>query len=354
MQGGELLGVATRGELGVVLGKFMPLHAGHVRLLRAAANGCDRLVVLVGDRPGDTIPAAARVSWAREALAEAPACRATVEVMAVTDDLPEAPEPWAGRTLDVLRPFGVPDVVFTCEDYGKPWCELMSARAGRPIRHVRLNKDVPTSGTALRGTLDERASWEFLSGPARAGLCKRVAVVGCESSGTTTLAQALAKHFGTASVPEYGRFYWEGREHAAAEDAWTEDEFVRIAQAQQALEDSLAPRATRVLVCDTEAGCTALWHQRFRDGARSAAVEAVAELRDYDLYIVTAPDFDFVQDGTRVEGGHRTAMHDGLLARLKGKPHLVVGGAPEARLAAAASAVEGLLRWDCRVGPGVS
>ena len=38
---------------------------------------------------------------------------------------------------------------------------------------------------------------------------KRVAIVGAESTGKTTLATALAEHYRTAWVPEFGRLYTE-------------------------------------------------------------------------------------------------------------------------------------------------
>jgi HTH-type transcriptional regulator, transcriptional repressor of NAD biosynthesis genes len=39
----------------------------------------------------------------------------------------------------------------------------------------------------------------------RAWYCRRVVVLGAESTGTSTLAADLAEHLGTVSVPEYGR-----------------------------------------------------------------------------------------------------------------------------------------------------
>ena len=63
-------------------------------------------------------------------------------------------------------------------------------------------------------------------------MIKRVAIVGAESTGKTTLAQQLAEHFGTVWVPEYGREYTEvsvGRE-AFFDYKWRNDEFVLISK----------------------------------------------------------------------------------------------------------------------------
>jgi HTH-type transcriptional repressor of NAD biosynthesis genes len=40
---------------------------------------------------------------------------------------------------------------------------------------------------------------------------KRVLIVGAESTGKTTLAIALAEHYQTTWVPEFGRLYTEAR-----------------------------------------------------------------------------------------------------------------------------------------------
>ena len=57
---------------GFLLGKFMPLHAGHVALIEAARRLVDRLTVLVCWLPGDPIPGELRLLWLRDMF---PHCR---------------------------------------------------------------------------------------------------------------------------------------------------------------------------------------------------------------------------------------------------------------------------------------
>ncbi len=317
--------------LGVTVGKFYPFHLGHDLLLRRAKAQVERLAVLVAYKPGQALPGHLRAAWIREEHPD-------VEVLEVLDDIEEAPGPWARRTLEVLG--RRPDVAFTSEDYGAPWAALMGAR------HVAIDparEAAPCSGTALRADLGAR--WDQLTPPARAHLARRVVVLGVESSGTTTLARALAERFATAWVPEYGRAYAEGR-LTAGDAPWRGDEFVHIARAQAACEDALARRANRVLVADTDPLATCVWHRRYV-GARSAEVERLAAARRCDLYVLTAPDFPFVQDGTR-DGEHvRGDMHGWFVEALErqGAPWLLVGGPHARRLADAAAAIEPLLRF---------
>ena len=72
----------------------------------------------------------------------------------------------------------------------------------------------------------------------RGGRMKRVVIIGAESTGKTTLATALAEHYQTAWVPEFGRLYTEARRYRG--ELWRSDEFTYIAIEQARMEDALA------------------------------------------------------------------------------------------------------------------
>lgn len=179
----------------------------------------------------------------------------------------------------------------------------------------------------------------------RAYLAKRICVVGAESTGTTTLARALAAHYDTTWVPEYGRTYSEVKQARGDFDTWTSDEFTQIAAEQCRQEDEAVRRANRLLICDTDAFATGIWHRRYL-GARSPAVEAIADSRRYDLYLLTGDEIPFVQDGLR-DGEHiRHWMHGLFAAELAAqcRPFALVTGSHKARLAQAIALIDPLLR----------
>jgi nicotinamide riboside kinase len=146
-------------------------------------------------------------------------------------------------------------------------------------------------------------------------------------------------------VPEYGRSYYEGRMHTPDAGEWTTSEFVHIARSQQRLEDALARRANRVLVCDTDALATCLWHERYV-GTWSEEVERVANERRYDLYLLTCDEIAFEQDGMR-DGEHiRHAMHvrfDHVLTE-RGHRWVLVTGSRTERLEQATRHIDEVLR----------
>jgi HTH-type transcriptional regulator, transcriptional repressor of NAD biosynthesis genes len=317
-----------RAGCGVVVGKFNPPHLGHLHLIEQGAARVERLYVLLCDRPDQSIPVALRRQWLEDAVPS------NVSVLVTPDDIPTENEPWARRALEVLPE--APDLAFTSEEWGPGWAALMGAE------HVMVDlarAAFPVSGSRLRADL--RAHFEWLVPSARAGLARRVVLIGAESSGKSTLAEALAAELGTVWVPEQGRTYWEGRRHLV-DQPWSTEEFRRIAHAQRRSEDDLARKASKgVVVADTDALVTAVWHERYM-GCADPELDAFAAGWVPDLYLVCCPDFGWVQDGTRESEAHREAMHASMerRARRSGARVVTLPGPHELRLRTALAAIE--------------
>lgn len=330
-----------RHRAGVIVGKFLPPHAGHHHLIETARASCDELTVLLVSRSDEPIPIELRREWL---MAEHPDVRvlATVDDHRVDFDDDATWRHWTDAMLRLYRSAGAvgdPDAVFSSEPYG----EEMARRLGAAHVMVDLERArFPVSGTRVRE--DPFAAWPFLRAAVRAFFVKRVAMVGAESTGKTTLATALAQRLETVWVREYGRDYSEVR---GLEAKWTSDEFVRIATRQNELEDEAARTASRVLICDTDALATCVWHERYV-GSRCDAVERL--VRPLDLYLVTAPDVPWVDDGLR-DGEHvRQWMHTQFVQMLRerGARFEVLTGTWDERERAAMAAVERALREPWR------
>ena len=119
----------------------------------------------------------------------------------------------------------------------------------------------------------------------------RVAVLGAESSGKSTLCEVLARTHDTLWVPEYLREFVETKGRVPFE----EDQF-GIALAQQEREDTAAATARRLLFCDTTPLMTALY-SRVYWGRVDDRLAQLAARHDYALTLVTAPDVPWVPDG---------------------------------------------------------
>ncbi|MEU3554699.1 AAA family ATPase [Streptomyces fragilis] len=337
---------------GLVLGKFYPPHAGHHHLVRTAAEQCDRLTVLVCASSVESVSLADRVAWMRE---EHPAC----EVVGTMDEVPvdyTDPDVWAAH-VEIFRA-AVPgriDAVFTSEAYG----EELGRRLGAVSVLVDPDRTVhPVSGTAVRR--DPVECWPYLAPPVRGALARRVVVLGAESTGTTTLARALAAHFrerggvwaDTRWVPEYGREFSERKLEALGPGGHWSDvsfasrEFPLIAAEQLAREDRAAREGSPVLFCDTDAFATTIWHERYLGSANPEVARIAEEGRRQHLWLLTDhADVPFEDDGLR-DGEHlrpwMTSRFEAELTRT-GRPFRVLRGSPAHRLREAVAAVEDLL-----------
>ena len=69
---------------GLVLGKFLPPHAGHVYLIETARRQCDDLSIVVGTLAREPIAGALRALWMRALFPD-------LRVLHLTDDNPQEP-----------------------------------------------------------------------------------------------------------------------------------------------------------------------------------------------------------------------------------------------------------------------
>src|SRR5262245_54243056 len=131
------------GPTGLIIGKFMPPHLGHLHLIEQARTQVEQLTVLLFTRPRDAIAGDLRLRWLQELLPE-------VAVLRVDVDLPvdfASPAVW-DRWIEAIRrvyPSG-PSVVFSSEGYGDELARRLQSR------HVLVDRDrvqVPISATQI-------------------------------------------------------------------------------------------------------------------------------------------------------------------------------------------------------------
>lgn len=317
---------------GMLLGKFLPPHLGHVYLGEFAANHVDDLTVVVCSLAREPIPGELRYRWMRELFPFA-------RVLHLTDELPqepaEHPDFWAlwDAALRRVLPHAV-DRVFASEDYGASLAKILGATFV-PVDKSR--SAVPVSGTKIR--TDPMTHWEHIPRCVRPYFARRVSVFGPESVGKSTLAAALARHFNTAWVPEYARTLIEANGGTV-----TAADMPAIIRGQLASEAALARNANRVLICDTDPAATLLWSETLF-GAADPFVREAAEAAGYDLTLLLAPDVPWVADAVRYTPDTRGEFFARCreLLRSTGRNVVEVAGTWEERWATATVAVADLM-----------
>ena len=325
---------------GLVIGKFLPPHLGHKYLIDFAASFVDELTVLVCTLEKQPIPGELRWEWMRRTFGG-------VRVIHHPDENPEEPADaetpaqfWALWRASILSYLDTsPDFVFASEPYGAKLADVLGAQfiPGDLPREL-----VPISGTALRGHLG--VHWEYLLPAARPYFARRVAIIGPESSGKSTLTQFLAARFETKYAAEYARSYLD-----AVSPEITAEALLAIACGHRASEDALAEQCSGLLFCDTEAITTKLYSQLFLNFVPPSIEAYVAEDR-YALYLVTSATEDWVPDPQRYQPEHaaRAAFSRACVLELERlrRRFVLLEGSWEQRTAQAVAAVEAFAGED--------
>jgi NadR type nicotinamide-nucleotide adenylyltransferase len=306
----------------------MPPHEGHLFLIRTAQQHVDELTVLVCTIQKEPIPGYLRYEWMKKLLPG-------VKLIHVTDEVPSYPHEhtdfWNIWTKLLKHYVPGAEVVFSSENYG----DEIAKRLG--IDHIRIGNSRITSGTSIRN--DPFGNWEHIPGIVRPYFTKRIVLTGPESTGKTTLAQKLAKHFNTAWVPEYGREHFVN-----VSGKLTIDDISHIAAMQLQREDEAALKANKLLLCDTDLIVTQVWSEVYFNECPKWIMD-VNHHRKYDLHLLMDIDIPWEDDGTR-EFPHLRKQHFDMLKHELDKrylPYVVISGGFEERLQEAIGVVKRLI-----------
>lgn len=298
---------------GLIFGKFAPLTQGHVNFICEAAKKVDRLYLFLSY---DQKFVDAQPEWIRPKLSLTDRFRDLLDVVqdeelknVVVDYVDESNIPGypAGsaayaKLIREKQPFVKYDFAFSSEPEYESYFNEFFPEA----KHVVIDaerKAVPISATMIRN--DPYNNFYNLAWPARKRFMKKVAIVGVESTGKTTLTQHLARKFGAGWIPEIGRLICE-REYHSSEFAMCREDYLRIAMEHRVKEMELAGWGDRgVMFSDTTnlithfsgicAGKMYLNDHLFRALSREEGTNF------YDLFLFLTPEVPWVADPLRLQ-----------------------------------------------------
>ena len=282
---------------GMYGGSFNPLHLGHVRCMISAANQCDKLIIVIshGVNRGE-IDIRQRYRWVYEAVKHFP----HVRIFVLQDDAASkeeySEETWYADAEKVKAFAGEPiTAVFFGSDYRM---DSMWTKCYPEAEPVILPRD-GISSTAIRKA--PLACWDMMPDFVRPYYVKKVLLIGTESTGKSTLAISLARHYNTVWLEEVGR---EISERSGTDQWMLPQDFTDILLQHKVKQLEMINRANRVFFEDTNC-LTTLFYINFLEGEEKeknrALAEAVSALNEYDLVLLLGPDVAFVQDGDRSE-----------------------------------------------------
>jgi nicotinamide riboside kinase len=130
----------------------------------------------------------------------------------------------------------------------------------------------------------------------------KIAVVGPESTGKSTLAKALAEHYNEPWVPEMARIYM-----ANLNRPYTLNDIVIIAKLQLQQEQELIAKSKKYLFCDTTLLVNKIWAS-FVFKQVPAEIEKLYHANEYDLHLLCDIDLPWEYDPLREHPHHRKEL----------------------------------------------
>ncbi|CAM1344805.1 AAA family ATPase [Tenacibaculum amylolyticum] len=172
----------------------------------------------------------------------------------------------------------------------------------------------------------------------------KVVLFGPESTGKTTLSRQLARHYNTVWAPEYAREYLQ--------DKWNNErkiceksDLIPIAVGQMNLENSLAKKADKLLVCDTDLLETKVYSEEYYGGFVDPILDEHAIANSYDIYFLTYIDTPWEEDDLRDRPEQREEMFNAFKNALEryNRPYVLLKGDKETRLKKAISVIDKII-----------
>ena len=159
-------------------------------------------------------------------------------------------------------------------------------------------------------------------------LMKKVVITGPESSGKTTLFNAIEEKFGIAGVPEFARVYIDQLDRP-----YVQGDLIEIANGQLQLEQKFSNENKDLLLCDTDLLTIKVWSE-YKYGICDPIIlnQLMHHLPDY--YVLASPDIPWEPDPQRENPKERDELfqiYQKEILTLK-IPSIIVAGSQEQRM----------------------
>lgn len=279
----------------LVIGKFMPIHNGHVALIEFAATQADEVIVSMSYTESDGIDSALRFGWIKEIFKNKP----NIIPAIIKDDFDDESLPLPLRTkrwADAMRKaYPKIDLIVSSEVYGEPLAANLNAK------HLLFDVDrskFPVSASLIRQK--PFSYWEFIPPVVRPYFVKKVCFYGSESTGKSFMVQKLAQVYNTEFVPEVAR-------ELITSNEFTEADIIKIGYAQIERVNEKSKTANKILFCDTDTITTQIYSQHYLHTVPPVLYELEKQVQ-YHQYFLFDIDVPWVADHIRDLGNDRERM----------------------------------------------
>lgn len=296
---------------GMVLGKMFPVTMGHKYLIDTCISNCENTYVFICSRSFEVPNGQDRY----DALKEIYQNNTSVHIIHIDDDtLPQEPqehEDFWKIWHDVVynRVNFIFDALFTSENYGEPYANVLNCE------HVMVDQEritFPISGTKMRA--DFYHNWNMLPHAMQKRMVKKVAIIGPESVGKTTITGIMAGHFKCDEMFEYGREYT----YTCDMSNFSLNDIINIYEGHKERYNKILELCkSPIIFFDTDVLETASWSLLYFNEIPKIVSDNLNN-KDIDLYLLLTPEVEWINDGTR-EFPHRRKEHFNIIKDLVSK-----------------------------------
>jgi HTH-type transcriptional repressor of NAD biosynthesis genes len=295
--------------VGVVFGKFYPLHTGHIYLIQRAASQVDELHIIMGyDETRD------RLLFEDSAMSQQPTTGDRLRWLLQTfkyqknirihsfneegmEPYPHGWDVWSRGIKAFMESKGInPDRIYTSEESDAPrFIEQLG------IETVLIDPKrtfMNISGGQIRA--NPFRYWEYIPTEVKPFFVRTVAILGGESSGKSWMVNKLANIFNTTSAWEFGRDYVFS--HLGGDEmALQYSDYDKIAIGHAQYVDFAVKYANKVAFIDTDFVTTQAFCKKY-EGREHPFVQALIDEYRFDLVILLENNTPWVADGLRSLG----------------------------------------------------
>lgn len=296
-------------SVGVIFGKFYPLHTGHIYLIQRACSQVDELhIIMCHDELRD------RRLFENSAMSQQPTISDRLRWLLQTfkyqknihihsfneegmESYPHGWDIWSqGIAAFMDRQRIKPNRIYTSET-----CDVDKYHAHLGIETVLI--DPQRSFMNIRGAQIRQNPfryWDYIPTEVKPFFVRKVVILGGESSGKSTLVNKLANIFNTTSAWEFGRDYVFS--HLGGDEmALQYSDYDKIALGQAQFIDFSVKYANKVVFIDTDFVTTQAFCKKY-EGREHPFVQALIDEYRFDLVILLENNVPWVADGLRSLG----------------------------------------------------
>ncbi|MDO5556422.1 MAG: AAA family ATPase [Clostridia bacterium] len=291
-------------KIGLFIDTFQILHRGHQLCIKYALQEMDEVIALIYDNTSSKIPLSVRSNWIKKLYPN-------IKIIESWFDLEERESTTNAQRRFLKEKLGDREItkLYTTNSNLEHICQTLNCKdAIKPSIKGKMQKNTN------KVQENNHKYISYIDPIVYRDLITNIAFVGAQSTGKSTMAEAMAKKYNTGFMFEYGRYHWDVYQKDRIE---TLEQIEEITERQLAMEEERLKKANKYLFTDT---CPLItlryaydWHGRATPKLLNWAKEA--ETR-YDIFFLCGDDIPYADTPERDGIEQRTSFQNQIKSEL--------------------------------------